>query len=64
MIKEALVKYPSTKIEQSFIVGDATVDVALARNMRMKGFGLGVGDVYQEKNIIQLHEIKDLINYI
>jgi D-glycero-D-manno-heptose 1,7-bisphosphate phosphatase len=64
MIKQALEKYPTIKIEQSFMVGDSKVDVELAVKMKMKGFGIGIGDSYQVKNIIQINEIKELINYI
>ncbi len=64
MIKQAIHKYPEINLEESFIIGDSAVDVELAINMGIKGFGIGVGSNYKKENIYQLNTIKDLIPYI
>ena len=38
MITDAIKKYPNININESFMVGDSTVDVELAINMNMNGF--------------------------
>ena len=37
MITDALKKYPDININESFMVGDSSVDIELAINMKMKG---------------------------
>jgi D-glycero-D-manno-heptose 1,7-bisphosphate phosphatase len=64
MIKQAIEKYPEINLKESFMIGDSAVDVELAINMGIKGFGIRVGSNYEEENIIQLNTIKDLIPYI
>jgi D-glycero-D-manno-heptose 1,7-bisphosphate phosphatase len=64
MIKEAILKYPEINLEESFIIGDSAVDVELALNIGIKGFGIRVGSNYKEANIYELDSIKDLTRYI
>ncbi len=64
MISQALEKYPDIQIDQSFMVGDSNVDVELALNMKMKGFGIGFGESYREEKIIQINELKELLNFV
>ncbi|MGN7410827.1 D-glycero-alpha-D-manno-heptose-1,7-bisphosphate 7-phosphatase [Sporosarcina sp. SAFN-010] len=62
MIRQALKEYPDIDLSKSFMVGDSAVDVELAMNMKIKGFGIGIGSEYDDKKIIQIEKIKDLIN--
>ncbi|MEK5070141.1 D-glycero-alpha-D-manno-heptose-1,7-bisphosphate 7-phosphatase [Sporosarcina sp. FSL K6-1508] len=64
MIKNALMKYPAINIDQSFMIGDSIVDVELAINMEMKGFGIGVASTSNMKNIYELNSIKEVLTYI
>ncbi|KAA0965761.1 HAD-IIIA family hydrolase [Sporosarcina sp. ANT_H38] len=64
MIRKAIMKYPNISIEQSFMVGDSIVDVELAINMEMRGFGIGVETSFDMKNIDVLTNLKDLYSYI
>ena len=60
MILDALKKYPDININKSFMVGDSSVDIELAINMKMKGFGIGIGSAYCNDAIYELKSIKDL----
>ncbi|WP_310331219.1 HAD hydrolase-like protein [Priestia megaterium] len=64
MIMKATYKYPEIKLGECFMVGDSTVDVELAINLGIKGFGIGVGSNYKQENIHELNTIKDLPSYI
>lgn len=64
MIMKAISTYPEIKLEKCFMVGDSIVDVELAINMGIKGFGIGIGSNYKQRNIYQLNTIKDLPAYI
>jgi len=64
MIMKAIDKYPEIKLRVCFMIGDSTVDVELAIKLGIKGFGIGVGSNYKQKNIHQLNTIKDLPFYI
>ena len=57
MITDALKKYPNINISESFMVGDSTVDIDLAINMKMKGFGIGVGSTYDNEAIYEMKSI-------
>ena len=54
MITEAIKKYPSIDIDESFMIGDSIVDIELAINMKMKGYGIGVGSSYNNEGIYEL----------
>lgn len=64
MIRQAIMKYPNINTEQSFMIGDSIVDVELAINMKIKGFGIGVGSSSNVENIYALDNLKDLLTYI
>lgn len=64
MIRQALKEYPGIDLSKSFMVGDSIVDVELAINMKIKGFGIRIGSEYDDKKIIQIEKIEDLINYL
>ncbi len=64
MIAEAIKKYPSINIDESFMVGDSIVDVELAISMKMKGFGIGVGSSYNHEKIREVKSIKELLDYL
>jgi D-glycero-D-manno-heptose 1,7-bisphosphate phosphatase len=64
MIRKAIMKYPNINTEQSFMIGDSIVDVELAINMKIKGFGIGVGSSSDVENIYELDKLKDLLIYI
>jgi len=64
MIMNAKLKYPNIAIDQSFMIGDSIVDVELAINMKMKGFGIGVGPSSEMKNSYVLDNLKELLFYI
>lgn len=62
MIVEAIKKYTGINIEESFMIGDSIVDVELAINMGMRGFGIGVGSFYDNEGVYELKNIKDLVD--
>ncbi|AJI25705.1 HAD-IIIA family hydrolase (plasmid) [Priestia megaterium] len=64
MIMKAIYKYPEIRLEECFMIGDSIVDIELAINMGIKGFGIGIGSNYKQENIYQLNTIKDLPTYI
>lgn len=64
MIRQALKEYPYIDLSKSFMVGDSAVDVELAIDMKIKGFGIGIGSEYDDKKIMQIEKIEDLINYL
>jgi D-glycero-D-manno-heptose 1,7-bisphosphate phosphatase len=64
MITDALKKYPDININESFMVGDSPVDIELAINMKIKGFGIGVGSTYCNDKIYEMKSIKDLTAYL
>ena len=64
MIMDVLKKYPDINIDKSFMVGDSSVDIELAINMKMKGFGIGVGSTYCNDAIYEMKSIKDLPAYL
>lgn len=64
MIEKALKKYPAINMAESFMIGDSLVDVELAANAKIQGFGIGVEKTFENKNIYQLTSIKDLLEYI
>lgn len=64
MIEQALKKYPTINMAKSFMIGDSLVDVELAANANIQGFGIGVEKTFENKNIYQLTSVKDLLKYI
>jgi len=64
MIRQAIMKYPNINTEQSFMIGDSIVDVELAINMEMRGFGIRVESTSNIKNIVVLNNLKDLHSYL
>ena len=63
MITEAIKKYQNINIDESFMIGDSIVDVELAINMKIRGFGIGVGSSYNN-GVYELKSIKDLVDYL
>jgi len=58
MAERALVEYPTIDMEKSFVVGNTSVDIELARNLGMKSFGLEVvSDYCQNTNIKRLNAL-------
>ncbi|MCM3759028.1 HAD-IIIA family hydrolase [Sporosarcina aquimarina] len=41
MIRQSLKEYPDIDLSKSFLIGDSTVDVELAMNIGINGFGIG-----------------------
>lgn len=64
LITEAIKKYPEINIDESFMIGDSIVDVELAINMKMKGFGIGVGSSCNNEGIYEMKSIKDLLGHL
>ncbi|WP_318616081.1 HAD-IIIA family hydrolase [Sporosarcina sp. YIM B06819] len=64
MITEAIKKYTGINIDESFIIGDSIVDVELAINMGMRGFGIGVGSSYINEGVYEIKNLKDLLGYL
>ncbi|MBB6451182.1 D-glycero-D-manno-heptose 1,7-bisphosphate phosphatase [Geomicrobium halophilum] len=64
MIEQAIHKYPKINLDDSFMIGDSLVDVELAMNMGITGFGIGVGSNYTESNIYQLNATEELNHFI
>ncbi|SHM45689.1 HAD-IIIA family hydrolase [Gracilibacillus kekensis] len=64
MIQQAINKYPNINLIESFMVGDSAVDIELAINMDISGFGIGIGADYKNNKIVELINIHDLANYV
>ncbi|MEK5149025.1 HAD-IIIA family hydrolase [Psychrobacillus sp. FSL K6-4615] len=64
MIKQVIHKYPEINFEESFMIGDSAVDVELAINLGIRGFGIRVGSNYKKENIYQLNSVRELPLYI
>lgn len=64
MIRQALKNHPQINLCESFMIGDSNVDIELAINMSMIGFGIGVGSEYNNPKIKQLKTIEELVDYI
>ncbi|MDJ0332867.1 HAD-IIIA family hydrolase [Planococcus sp. S3-L1] len=64
MIDQALKKYAAINMAESFMIGDSLVDVELAANAKIKGFGIGVEKTSEDEKIYQLTSIKDLPQHI
>ena len=60
MIKQAIHKYPENNLEKSFMIGGSADDSESSINIRVKGFGIGVGSNYKAEKIYQLNTIKHL----
>lgn len=58
----AMKKYPNIKVNELFMIGDSKVDIDLAINMNMRGFGIEVDSSHS--NVIKLTNISDLVSYI
>ena len=52
MVKSAIGKYPAIEMEKSFVVGNTSVDIGLAKNLGIKSFGLGVSTEYSQNTNI------------
>lgn len=64
MIKQAIENHPEINLAKSFMIGDSPVDIELAINMNIKGFGIRVGSDYNNTKINQLESIESLISYL
>jgi D-glycero-D-manno-heptose 1,7-bisphosphate phosphatase len=64
MIEQALESHPEINLSESFMIGDSTVDVELALNMNIKGFGIGFGSEYNDAKIYQLATLNELTYYL
>lgn len=64
MLVNALKIYPNIELAQSFMIGDTFVDIELAINFNIKGFGIGVGSSYNTNKITELREISELVKFI
>ncbi|WP_058308221.1 HAD-IIIA family hydrolase [Gracilibacillus massiliensis] len=64
MIQQAINKYPNINLMESFMVGDSPVDIELAINMDIGGYGIEIGADYKNDKIVELMNIHDLVNYV
>lgn len=64
MIKQALSKYPAIHMAESFMIGDSQVDMELAINAKIQGFGIGMKKRNDNESIYELNSIKEVLNYI
>jgi D-glycero-D-manno-heptose 1,7-bisphosphate phosphatase len=64
MIEQAITKYQNINLDDSFMIGDSKVDIELAINMGIKGYGIGFGSEYMSPNVIELDSLSDLLNHI
>lgn len=61
LINQAIRKYPTINLADSFMIGDSECDVELALNFGIKGFGIGI--THEQRNgIIYLTTIKELMS--
>ncbi|MDX8047162.1 HAD hydrolase-like protein [Gracilibacillus sp. S3-1-1] len=64
MIQQAMEKYPTIDLANSFMIGDSAVDVELAIGLGIKGFGIKVGSEYKAEHIVQLTDIRELVQQV
>lgn len=64
MIRNAIEKYPAIELGESFIIGDSIVDMELARQMNMVGFGINVKVPDGATNIYNIKETSEVLLYI
>ncbi len=64
LIEQALKDHPEINLSESFMIGDSIVDIDLAINMKIKGFGIRVGSDYTNTNVVEIETIEDLISYL
>lgn len=62
MVEQALAKYPTIELSQSFMVGDSVVDMELALNVGIKGFGINA--FLDNEHIQTIGSIAELPEYI
>jgi len=62
MIQQALDKYPTINLNESFFVGDSIVDVKLAEEINIKGFGIGVD--YISHTITKVDKLSDILEFV
>ena len=64
MIQEALTKYPTIDLSQSFIIGDSIVDMKLAHSLNMKGYGIKIKEKPKLPTVSYINSIKDLVTLL
>ncbi|WP_025784606.1 HAD-IIIA family hydrolase [Sporosarcina sp. D27] len=64
MIRQSLKDYPNISLSESFVIGDSTVDIELAINMEMRGFGIACGNDCHDPRITIIDSIENLISHI
>jgi D-glycero-D-manno-heptose 1,7-bisphosphate phosphatase len=60
LIKQALEKYPSIDISQSFFCGDSLCDMELAKSLNIRFFGINLNS----NTSITIASLKDILNFI
>lgn len=62
LVNQALNRYPSIVLEESFIVGDSVCDIQLAQNLNMTSYGIRVkSDIPRSFIINDIEQLKLLI---
>lgn len=64
MIEKALKKYPNINMVEPFMIGDSLVDMELAINAKIRGFGIEVEKKSDNENIYKLTSIKEIVHYV
>ncbi|GAK02168.1 D-glycero-D-manno-heptose 1,7-bisphosphate phosphatase [Geomicrobium sp. JCM 19037] len=62
MIEQATERYPPIELAESFMIGDSDVDVQLATNVGIRGFGIRVQS--DDPAVTTLERVADLLKYI
>lgn len=64
MVQNAIEKYPTIELNESFIIGDSIVDMELARQMNMVGFGINVAVPDKATNIFCIKETIEVLQFV
>lgn len=64
MVQKAIEKYPAIELDESFIIGDSIVDMELARQMNMVGFGINVAVPDEATKIYSIKETIEVLQFV
>ncbi len=64
MVQNAIEKYPTIELDESFIIGDSIVDMELAIQMNMVGFGINVAVPDEATNIYSIKETIEVLQFV
>lgn len=64
MIQQAIQKYPTIELHKSFIIGDSIVDMEVAVRMNMTGFGINVEVPIEARDIYEIENVIEVLEYL